>query len=212
MWHATWDSGRYDWARYAVRGASAVQAEVMMASGVDSSAYASQPLAVLDDMVAALSSKADLPGLLRHLSPVICRIVPYDEAQLVLLTEDGSPSVYARTRDGVWEEAAGKTAGTVLDDIEPQVFDIVPESDRGLRRGLKVPVKIDDRVVGAFALFSQDSQGYSASDLLNAQRLANFLGHGLAYQRLAEQAREAAVERQRSAEIESVCRAAPYHL
>ena len=87
--------------------------------------------------------------------------------------------------------------------IEPQVLDVVPGPDRGLRRGLKVPVKIDDRVVGAFALFSQNPQGYSASDLLNAQRLANYLALGLAYQRLAEQAREAAVERQRSAEIEA---------
>ena len=52
------------------------------------------------------------------------------------------------------------------------------------------------------SLFSRDPQGYSASDLLHAQRLANCLAHGLAYQRLAEQARDAAVERQRSAEIE----------
>ena len=59
-----------------------------MASGVDSSAYASQPLAVWDDMLAALSGKADLRGLLQHLGTVICRIVPYDEAQLVLLTEE----------------------------------------------------------------------------------------------------------------------------
>jgi GAF domain-containing protein len=172
----------------------------------DSSAYASQQLSMLDDMLAALSSRYDLRDLLQHLSTVICRIVPYDEAQLVLLTEDGSPSLYARTRDGAWEETAGKTAGTVLDDIEPQVFDVVPESDRGLRYGLKVPVKIDDRLVGAFTLFSRDPQGYSASDLLHAQRLANYLGHGLAYQRLAEQARNAAVERQRSTEITSRCR------
>ena len=77
-----------------------------------------------------------------------------------------------------------------------------PDRDRGLRSGLKVPVKIDDRVVGALALFSRGPQGYSASDLLHAQRLANYLALGLAYQRLAEQARDAAVERQRSAEIE----------
>ncbi len=183
-------------------GASAVQAEVQMASGVDSSAYASQPLAVLDDVLAALSSKAELRGLLQHLGAVIRRIVPHDEAQLVLLTDEGSPSLYARTRDGVWEEAAGKTAGPVLDDSEPQVFDVVPESDRGLRYGLKVPVRIDDRLAGALTLFSRDPQGYAASDLLHAQRLANYLGLGVAHQRLADQARHAAVERQRSAEIE----------
>ncbi len=69
--------------------------------------------------------------------------------------------------------------------------------------GLKVPSRIEDRVVGAFSLLSRSPHAYSASDLLHAQQLANCLGHGLAYQRLAEQAREAASDRQRSAEIES---------
>src|SRR6185436_8767572 len=41
------------------------------------------------------------------------------------------------------------------------------------------------------------------SDLLKAERLANCLGHRLEYQRLAEQAREEAIDRQRSAEIET---------
>ena len=80
---------------------------------------------------------------------------------------------------------------------------MVPESDRGMQCGLKVPVQIEDRVVGAFSLLSRNPQAYSASDLLHAQQLANCLGHGLAYQRLAEQAREAGSDRQRSAEIES---------
>ena len=69
--------------------------------------------------------------------------------------------------------------------------------------GLKVPVRIEDRVVGAFSLLSRNPHAYSANDLLHAQQLANCLGHGLAYQRLAEQAREAGSDRQRSAEIES---------
>ena len=88
---------RYD---LRTRGASAAQAEAQMAFGVDSSAYASQQLSMFDDLLAALSRKYDLRDLFQHLSAVICRIVPYDEAQLVLLSEDGSPSLYARTRDG----------------------------------------------------------------------------------------------------------------
>ena len=78
---------------------------------------------------------------------------------------------------------------TILDDHQPQVLDVVPESDRGMQCGLKVPVQIEDRVVGALSLLSRNPHAYSASDLLHAQQLANCLGHGLAYQRLAEQAR-----------------------
>ena len=69
--------------------------------------------------------------------------------------------------------------------------------------GLKAPVQIEDRVVGAFSLLSRNPHAYSATDLLHAQQLANCLGHGLAYQRLAGQARDAGSDRQRVAEIES---------
>ena len=48
-------------------------------------------VSVFDDLLAALSRKLDVRELFQHLSAVICRIVPYDEAQLILLGEDGSP-------------------------------------------------------------------------------------------------------------------------
>jgi transcriptional regulator with GAF, ATPase, and Fis domain len=172
-----------------------------MALGVDPSADDSQQ--VFDDLLPIVSGKLPVRELFQHLSAVICRIVPHDEAQLILLSEDGSRYRYARTPDSASEGIAGDGALEILDSIEPQVLDIVPGPERGLRRGLKVPVKIDDRVVGALALFSRGQQEYSASDLLQAQRFADYLGHGLAYQRLAEQVRDAAVEQQRSAEIES---------
>ena len=92
---------------------------------------------------------------------------------------------------------------TILDDQQPQLLELVPESDRGMQCGLKVPVQIGDRVVGAFSLLSRDPHAYSANDLLQAQQLAKYLGYGLGYQRLSEQVRDAAVERQRSAETES---------
>ena len=172
-----------------------------MALGVDPSAYESQQ--VFDELLATVSSKPDARELFQHLIAAIGRIVPYDEAQLVLLTEDGSPYLYARTPDGVSEGVADKSAATNLESLEPQVLDTVPEPDRDLRCGLKVPVKVCDRIIGAFALFSRGPGRYSPSDLAVAQRAANYLALGLDYQRLAEHARDAAVERQRSAEIES---------
>ena len=149
-----------------------------MALGRDSSSYASQQLSWLDDMLAALSSSYDLRDLLQHLSTVICRIVPSDEAQLVLLTEEGSSSLYARTRDGAWEEDAGTTAGTGSRRCRAE----------GIRCRTRIgpwpamrpdgPRRVDHRLVGALTLLSRDPQGYAASDLLHAQWLANYLGHG----------------------------------
>ena len=186
-----------------MRGSNVAQAEAQMAVGLGSSAFASQGLSMFDGLLAAVSRKSDVRDLFQHLSAAICRIIPYDEAQLVLLAEDGSLHRYARTLDGPCEVSAVTSPATILDDHQPQVLDVVPESDRGMQCGLKVPVQIEDRVVGAFSLLSRNPHAYSASDLLHAQQLANCLGHGLAYQRLAEQARKAGSDRQRSAEIES---------
>src|SRR5713226_1867595 len=62
---------------------------------------------------------------------------------------------------------------------------------------------MDDNLVGVFALLSRHSGAYSASDLALVQRLADYIAVALAHQRLAEAARRAAVERERTATIES---------
>ena len=170
-----------------------------MALGTDSSAYDSQR--VFDDLVAIVSRKLDVRELFQHLSAVICRVVAYDEAQLILLDDDGAPHLHASAPERA-EEGFRGDAAKILESDEPRLLEVLPGSNRGLRYGLKVPVKIDERVVGALVLFSRGPQQYSASDLANAQRAGNYLALGLAYQRLAEQARDAAAERQRSAGIE----------
>jgi DNA-binding NtrC family response regulator len=54
-----------------------------------------------------------------------------------------------------------------------------------------------------FALFSRRQHAYSSQDLVLVQRLADYVAVGLAHQRLAEAARHAAVERARTASIDS---------
>ncbi|MET1084357.1 MAG: sigma 54-interacting transcriptional regulator [Burkholderiales bacterium] len=155
-----------------------------------------------DELLAALARRLDIRDLFRHLSAIAARVVPHDEAHLVAWREDGTEWLYASTHDGVPERITDTTAGTIRDSHEAQVLDVVPGADRGLKSGLKVPVRIDDRVVGVFAFLSRRPQAYSPGDVVNAERLAAYLAVGLAYQSLAEQARDAAIERQRSVEIE----------
>ena len=174
-----------------------------MASGVDPSADAGQQLALVEELLAALSLKHDVGDLVQHLSTVICRILSH-------LTRPSSscwPMTEPRTctPERRWRVRRNRARrGTRPSrQCRAAAARVRTATERGLQSGLKVPVKIDDRVRGVLALFSRSPQGYSPSDLLYAERLANCLGHRLAYQRLAEQAREAAVERQRAAEIES---------
>jgi transcriptional regulator with GAF, ATPase, and Fis domain len=156
------------------------------------------------ELLPALARALDVRDIFDHLSTVASRIVPHDEANLALVTDDESQfRLYASTREGAPEMVCRGQDCPIGDAMEPQVFDAVPGPERGLRSGLSVPVRVDDRMVGVFALFSRHARAYSARDLMLAQRLAGYVAVALAHQRLAESARWAAVERERSANIES---------
>src|SRR5258708_4175192 len=79
----------------------------------------------------------------------------------------------------------------------------VPGPARVLRSGVCAPVFIGDEVAGVFALFSRRPDAYSSQDLALVQRLAAYVAVGLAHQRVADVARDAAVERARTASIDS---------
>ncbi|MBI3492842.1 MAG: sigma 54-interacting transcriptional regulator [Acidobacteria bacterium] len=156
------------------------------------------------DLLPALARALDVRDIFQHLSAVASRIVPHDEANLALVTDDASQfRLYASTRDGAPEMVCRGQGCPIGEADAPQIFDTVPGPERGLRSGLSVPVRIDDQMVGVFALFSRRVRAYSTRDLTLAERLAGYVAVALAHQRLAESARQAAVERERSANIES---------
>ena len=157
-----------------------------------------------DDLLPALARALDVRDVFQHLSTVASRIVPHDEADLALLTDDGSQfRLYATTNAGAPEVVCRGKDCPIGDADEAQLFDVVPGPERGLRSGLSVPVRIDDRLVGVFALFSRRPRAYSTRELVLAERLAGYIAVALAHQRLAEAARQAAVERERSVIVES---------
>ena len=134
----------------------------------------SQPGSVLDDLLTAVARGLDVRGLFQHLSAVGSRLIPYDEAQLVVSSEGFAACRFASTQDGTLECVDDTAAETILEGSESRLLDAVPESGRGLQSGLRVPVRIEDDVVGALALFSRRPHAYSPSDLIHAERLASF--------------------------------------
>jgi two-component system NtrC family response regulator len=164
-----------------------------------------QRLEAFHDLLPALARALDIRDIFQHLSDVASRIVPHDEANLALLTEDGSQfRMYASTHIGSPEMIGREKGCDVLGDpATPHVFDRLSCDERGFRSGVTAPVRIDDHLVGVFALLSRRPGAYSASDLALVQRLADYVAVALAHQRLAEAARHAAVERERTATIES---------
>jgi transcriptional regulator with PAS, ATPase and Fis domain len=175
-----------------------------MTISAEPTGYDLDSLDAFHDLLPALARGLDMRDIFQHLSAAASRIVPHDEANLALLTDDSSQfRLYASTRDGAPEMVCRGKACPIGDAEEPQLLDSVPGPERGLRSGLSVPVKIEDRLVGIFALFSRRARSYTINDLVLAERLAGYVAVGLAHQRLADEARHAAVERERSANIES---------
>jgi transcriptional regulator with GAF, ATPase, and Fis domain len=155
-------------------------------------------------LLPALAGALDIRDVFQQLSAVASRIVPHDEANLVLATDDGAQRrLYASTCEGAPEIVCREDHGVLREPIAARLMDAVPGPERGLRSGLCAPVLIGDAVVGVFALFSRRPHAYSPQDLALVQRMVGYIAVGLAHQRLAEAARHAAVERARTAGIES---------
>ena len=155
-------------------------------------------------LLPALAGALDIRDVFQHLSAVASRIVPHDEANLMLASGDGTQyRLYASTREGAPELVCREDHGVLREPITARLMVAVPGPERGLRSGVCAPVLIDDAVVGVFALFSRRPQAYSPQDLALVQRLVGYIAVGLAHQRLAEAARDAAVDRARTASIES---------
>ena len=163
-----------------------------------------QRLEAFHDLLPALARALDVRDIFQHLSDVASRIIPHDEANLALLTEDSSQfQLYASTRDGAPGVVCRQNGCALHDPLVPRLFNHIPWDARGLRSGVSAPVCIDDKPVGVLALLSRHPAAYSARDLSLVQRLAGYIAVALAHQRLAEAARHAAVERERTATIES---------
>jgi transcriptional regulator with GAF, ATPase, and Fis domain len=142
--------------------------------------------------------------VIRQLSDVASRIIPHDEANLLLLTDDGaSCRLYATTGDSIEEALREPGCRGVHDATRPGIHDDIPNQERGLRSGVSAPVLIDGKAVAVLALLSRRPAAYSPQDLALVERLAAFIAVAIAHQRLADAAGRAAVERERTTAIES---------
>src|SRR4029079_2457146 len=155
-------------------------------------------------LLPTLAQALDVREVFQQLSAVASRIVPHDEANLAITTEDESQyRLYASTGRGDPAVMCRAEHDVLQNPIVPRLLDTVPGPERGLRSGICVPVFVHDKIVGVFALFSRRANAYSPQDLALVQQLAGYVAVGLAHDRLADTARRAAVERERTASIES---------
>src|SRR5712671_5834371 len=156
------------------------------------------------DLLPTLARALDVRDVFRHLSAVADRIVPHDEANLALVTEDGARfRLFASTADGPPELLCREDRCMLRDPSQPRLFSPGPGFRSGLLSGVSAPVNIDGEMIGVFALLARRPDAYAPADLALVQRLADYVAVALSHQRLAEAARLAAVERERAGNLES---------
>jgi transcriptional regulator with GAF, ATPase, and Fis domain len=161
-------------------------------------------LEAFHDLLPTLARALDVRDVFRHLSAVADRIVPHDEANLALVTDDGARfRLFASTGDGSPALLCREDRCILRDLSAPRLFNPGAGFARGLMSGVSAPVRIDDQPVGVLALLSQRPDAYATDDLALVQRLADYVAVALSHQRLAEATRLAAVERERAANVES---------
>jgi transcriptional regulator with GAF, ATPase, and Fis domain len=162
-------------------------------------------LDAFDDLLAALARGLDIREIFQHVSAAAARIVPHDEADLALLSDDRTMlRIHASTGNGAERcVSVGEFAPFVPDITQPAIVNNLPgASCKGFLSIVSAPVKLDGDVAGLFCLLSRKPNAYSENCLRETERLARYLGLALAHQRLAEQARDAALQRERAASIE----------
>ena len=131
--------------------------------------YSLTKLDPCDDLLAIIACGLDVRDMFHQFSAVAARLVPHDEASLFVPTDDGSTlGMYATT--GSFEEPVCRVEIGSLIDAAEQILDRVPWPERGLKSGLKVPVRMNDRFVGTLGLLSRQSSAYTADDLQHEHR------------------------------------------
>jgi transcriptional regulator with GAF, ATPase, and Fis domain len=163
---------------------------------------ASQRLEAFHDLLPALAGTLDVSDMFQHVARVAARIIPHDEANLALLTDDGSQfREYFTGRD---EHGPLSRANVcpLRNLVEPQLVNDITGPGR-IRAGISAPVRTKDQAFGVLALLAHRPGLYSAEDMALVRRLADYLTIGLGHHRLAETARQAAIEHERVATIDS---------
>jgi transcriptional regulator with GAF, ATPase, and Fis domain len=175
-----------------------------MSTTVHATDFEIDRLRALNDLRAALLAARDPRTLFSTVCAIAGRVLRHDEARLVLFAHGvndvhvfvppGSSSVTARV--------SGPEPGLGDDSADAGVFAVrSPAGEIG--SGIRAPIYLDDTIGGIFRLLSHQPREYTDGDAFFIQLLADQIGGALVRQRLSAISREAAIERERAANLEA---------
>jgi transcriptional regulator with GAF, ATPase, and Fis domain len=161
-------------------------------------------LRTLSDLRAILAATNDPRTLFSKVCAVVGRVVPHDEARLVLFSpgvNDVQVFVPSGIR-GVTAGLSGPDTGLGDDGVDAGLFEVRwPSGEVG--SGVRAPVRFDSGVGGMFRLLSHRSGLYTNDDVIFVQLIADQIAATLMRRDLAALTQDAAVERERAANLEA---------
>jgi transcriptional regulator with GAF, ATPase, and Fis domain len=168
----------------------------------------------VETLLPALFRALDVREIFDRLSATSRDVLRHDFASLGVLSDDlqlidlyvqTSPSSYPQGRDRMPFPPVQTAAWLyrIVDDLTTHPLEGGQESVRaGGRASLRVAIRLEDAVLGALNFTSREPTPYTATDLVVARRIAEYVGLALSHQRLAEQARRHEELRARATNLE----------
>jgi transcriptional regulator with GAF, ATPase, and Fis domain len=176
----------------------------------------------LEALGPALARALDVREVFDQVSAIALRVLPHDKMTLGLLSDDRTENrLWAVAGDRSWapetypipesERAQMELGFQIVRDAET---DLPPDSSRraillgaGLRSSLRVPVRLEGKVVGALSFHATATGRYGDDDVELAARVADQVALAFSHQRLAESAKRAEEARREASRLEARVRA-----
>jgi transcriptional regulator with GAF, ATPase, and Fis domain len=166
----------------------------------------------LEAVLPALVEAMDIREIFERVSEISKQALAHDFLSIGTFNDDRTQvQLYAQTSDWKFPEAAPVQFAPVL--VDTFTYHLIgnllthpidaPERDNdfGVRSSLRVPVRVNKKVVAALNFSSRSTDGYGASDITVAQRIAEYVAIAISHQRLAEESHRAAALQERETNL-----------
>ena len=167
----------------------------------------------LEAVLPALVEALDIREIFERVSEISKQALAHDFLSIGTFNDERTQvQLYAQTSDWKFPEAAPVQFAPVL--VDTFTYHLIgnllthpidaPERDNdfGVRSSLRVPVRVNKTVVAALNFSSRSIDGYGASDITVAQRIAEYVAIAMSHQRLAEDRRRASALQERETNLE----------
>src|SRR4051812_1310051 len=175
-------------------------------------------LELLDELIAALTDSGELPQMFDRISEIAKKVLPHDLLALPVLMPDGEHArVYASSSPSPFSEivpippvfATGPDwEFDLVDDLplRPEQRNLAA-TKAGYRSALRVPIRLEGRLVAALAFLSFQPAAFTHNDILIARRVADRIALSLSREQRAAAALRADEASARVSRLESRVRA-----